>query len=87
MAHSVIGRGLFDKVPIYRGLPSESLLDFFEKFRSLTIYEGWDNDTKCQKIVAFLSGRALHAAATWDLSTGLATSQAHTGHSVPQYQS
>ncbi len=54
-------RGLFERMPTYRGLPSESLGTFFEKFRSLSTFEGWDEAACCRKIVAFLGGRALRA--------------------------
>ncbi len=54
-------KALFDKMPAYRGLPSESLGDFFLKFKSLATFENWDDATQCRKIMAFLSGRALRA--------------------------
>ncbi len=58
MANSSSAYGLAARVPLYKGLPSDSILDFFEKFKSLSVYEGWDNETKCRKVLAFLVGRA-----------------------------
>ncbi len=51
-------RQLRESVPIFHDRPNQSIVGTLEKFRAYAIYEGWSEETKCQKIIGFLGGRA-----------------------------